>query len=199
MSPTEDTYVDVLATFKQSYEKINVLELKIYKLFTAKLYGNSNKRELQQKIDQAEEEIIAISASTAMQKCIGKIKNYGKSSRAVDVYLQFWLDLREKQIKHCQELQLEVIEKEPGTLQQQVEYAEKKKIEIKHLLKNHNHHQREVYLFDMVKNFAKNVADLLVNQRIDDDELKVAICIFEIYQDKQDWFNYKITLLKLSK
>ena len=40
--------------------------------------------------------------------------------------------------------------------------------------------------------FAENVAKLVVNQPINEDELEVALCIFEIQYEEIDDCNYKI-------
>ena len=50
----------------------------------------------------------------------------------------------------------------------------------------------------MVENIAQNMAELLVNQPIDDDDLKVTLCIFEIQHFKVDFCNYEIVQRSLS-
>ena len=114
-----------------------------------------------------------------MQSFLKKIETRGSSSRAVDVLLQLSLELIEKQIKHCREVQFKVVEEESGEFERQIGCFESKKIEVLHALKDSNHPKREDYLYKMVKNIARNVAKLNANQPIDDDELKVVLCIFE--------------------
>ena len=199
MSVTGDLNDEELTLFKRNFKEINILELKISKLFMAKWYDTSNIHKFCQQMDQAEDEIIEVLAQTTMQNCMQKIESYGKSSRAVDVFLQLSLDLVKKQIKHCQEVQVNIFEEESENFERKLQSFENKKIEIVFVLNDTNHPKRDDYLFEMVENIAQSVAKLLVNETIDDDELKVALCIFELQYEKLDLNDYLILGLKLSK
>ena len=133
-----------------------------------------------------------------MQKCMLKIQSFGNSSRAVVVFLRLSLDLVEKVINHCQVNRFKIVEKETE-LEENIKCLEKSKIEIHVLLKDDKHSNRKSFYDEMVANIAYNVANLLVNQPIDNDDLKVALCIYEIYCEKIDFGIYKIVQLKLCK
>ena len=186
-----------LALFKENFKEIDNLLLKILKLNTAKLYSQNEHN--QQQIHQARLEIVKIFASTRIQNCMEKIKSCGNSSRAVDVLLRLKLDLIEKEIEHCREIQLKVVEDEPGQLERQIKFLEDKKIQVELAITDANHPYREhcLHAFDMV--IAKNVAKLNAFQPIDDDDLKVALCIFEIQYQKINFCWRQIFKLKLYK
>ena len=133
-----------------------------------------------------------------MQNCMLKIQTFGNSSRAVVVFLRLSLDLVEKVINHCQVNRFKIVEKETE-LEENIKCLEKSKIEIHVLLKDDKHSNRKSFYDEMVANIAYNVANLLVNQPIDNDELKVALCVYEIYCEKIDFGIYKIVQLKLCK
>ena len=188
-----------LTLFKENYEEINTLQLKILKLYTAKRHDPSKIRQFRQQIDQAEGEIVEVLARTKMQNCLRKIDSCDDSSRAVDVFLRLSLDLVKKQVKHCQEVQIKCDVEASGISERQIGHYEKKKTEIEIVLYDGNHPKRKDYLFKIVWNIARNVAQLNANHSIDDNELKVALCIFEIQCDKLDDWKYRIEKLKISK
>ena len=196
---TENLYDEELALYKENLKEINALKLKIFQLYTAKLCDLSIKREINKKIEQAEGEIVKILARTTMQNCMQKIDNCNNSSPAVDVFLQLSLELVEKQIKHCREVQLKVLEEESGTLEGEIGNFEKMKVEILLVINDANHPKRKDYLFEIVHNITLNVADLLVNHPIDDDNLKVALCLFELLYDQVDECDYEIVMLKICR
>ena len=165
----------------------------------AKLYDLSKIQQFNQQMDQAEEEIVEVLARTTMQGWMQKIERCGKSSRAVDVFLQLSLDLAEKQIKHYRKVEFKVVGEESGTFEREIRRFENTKMEIVLVSNDINHPKRKDYLFEMVENIARNVAKILVNQPIDDDQLKVALCIFEIHNNEVDLYDYQIAELKFSK
>ena len=132
-----------------------------------------------------------------MQSCLQKIKIFGPSSRAGDVSLQLSIDHVEKLRKHCRKSHFEVFEKETE-IEGKIKCLEKSTILFDLVLKDANDRSREYFYNVMVENIAQNVAELLVNQPIDYDELRVALCIFEKYCEKIDIYNHKIIQLRLS-
>ena len=105
MPVTTDLYDEEVALFEDNYKEISILELKVFKLNTRKIYSQNENQHIQQEIRQASLDIVKILARTRMQNCMEKIKNNGNSSRAVDVSLRLSLDLIEKEIKYCQKIQ----------------------------------------------------------------------------------------------
>ena len=199
MSVTEELYDEVLTLFKNNCEEINVLKLKMYKLYTDEMYGLTTNGKLQQQIHQLQGEILRVLARTTMQSCMQKIKNIDNSSGAVNVFVRLSLELVEKKMKHCREIQFKVVEKEPGTLAREYERLENEKMEIELVLKDANHPERGKCLIEMVKNIAKTVAKLNFDPAADDDELKVALCLFELHYDMVDFYKLKIEGLKCCK
>ena len=199
MPVAEDLCDEELTLFEENYEEIFSLKLKIFKLHTDKLYGLNVNQHLQQEIKKAKEDIVKVQARTTMQNHLQKIESCNNSFRAVDIFLQFKLDLVEKEIKYYQEVKLETVDEKCGTLEREIERLENKQINIIHVLMDNNHHKREGYLLEIMGSFAENVAKLLVNQPIDEDELKVALCIFEIQNEEIDDCDYKNFELGLYK
>ena len=97
MQLAEDLNDEELTLFNVNYKEIHNFELKIFELDMAKLYGLNRNQQLQQEIKKAEGEKIDILAGTTMQNCMLKIKKFGISSRAVDVFLRLSLDLVKKE------------------------------------------------------------------------------------------------------
>ena len=201
MPVAEDLSVEELELFKDNYKEIHILELKIFQLYTGKFCGLRINQHSQQQIDQADGEILEILARTKMQSIMQKITRCGNSSRSVDVILRLSLELVEKEIKHCRIVHFEVVKKkkELKTLEREIERLENKKIEIMHVIHDTNHSKRADYLLEIVKHFARRVAKQLVREPINDDELKVALCIFEIQYHKVDSCNKQMLKLELSK
>ena len=199
MSVAEDLYDEELTLFKENYEEITCLGLKIFKLKTSTLFGLNTNQQLQQQIDQAEGDIVKVLARTTMQNCLQKIKSCNTGSRALDVILRLSLDLLENKINYGREVQCKVVEEESETLEKEIETIESNKIEMMNVLNDENHPERSFYLANVVENVAENVVELLVNNPIDDDELKVALSVFEIHYGNIDVLDYEILEQKLSK
>ena len=173
--------------------------LLIFKLYTDKLYSLNTHQNHQREFEKATGDIVKVQARTTMQNHLQKIKSCNTGSRAVDILLRGKFDLLEKQIKHYQEVQFKIAEKESEALDRKFERLKKKQIKIMHVLHDTNHHTRAEYLLEIVANFTENVAKLLVNQPIDDDELKVTLCIFQTQYYDVDDYDFEIFELILSK
>ena len=199
MSVAGELYAVELTLIKENFKEINNLELKKFKLNTNKSYGLNTNQELQQKIDQADVEIKEVRARTTRQICMQKVEGFDNSSRVLDAFLRLSLDLVEKKIVYCREIQFKISEKEQKTLKREIGLLESKAFKIVLLLNDTNHPDRKLYSLEMVRNFAWIVAKLLVNQPIEDDELKMALYMFEIKFHKVDFCNYQIVKLILSK
>ena len=74
MAVAEDLYDEELTLFEENFKEINILELKICKLYTAKLLSQNITQNHQQEIAQAEGEIIEVLGRTTIQSCMKKLK-----------------------------------------------------------------------------------------------------------------------------
>ena len=190
--PADDDLDDKeLTLFKENYEEINIIELKIFE------FQRYSGLDFDEQIDQAEEEILEIKARTTMQNCMQKIESFGNSSRAVDAFVRISLDLIEMEIKHCRDVPLQVAEEE--SIKREMENLEARKIKTELVLNDANHPERKEYYFQMVKNIASTMPMVLDYCPVHDEQLKIALCIFEIQYRKVDIINIEIVLLKLSK
>ena len=199
MPVAENLSEEELTLFEGHYEELMFLELKIFKLSRDKLYGINANRDLQQVTNKVGAEYVKVVARSTMQTCLQKVKNCNNSSRAVDVALRLSLDFLKRKLNHLQEVQLQVVEKGFGTIEKEIEILENKQIKFVNVLHEINHPKRANYLLVLVQSFAENVAKVLAIDPVDDDELKVALCTFELYYRKLDLCSYEILEQKLSK
>ena len=180
-----------LTLFKENYEEINIIELKIFE------FQRYSGLDFDEQIDQAEEEIIEIQARTEMQNCMQKTESFGNSSRAVDAFVRISLDLIEMEIKHCRDVPLQVAEEE--SIKREMENLEARKIKTEFVLNDASHPERKKYYIQMVQNIAVTLPMVLDDCPVHDEQLKIALCIFEIHYRKVDIINIEIVKLTLSK
>ena len=199
MSVAENLSVEELTLFTENCVELMSFEMKIFKLSKDKLYGLDINQDLKQETEKAEEGSAKVLARTTMQTCMQKMKSCNNNSRAVDVILRILLDLLENKINHYREVQFKVVENYSRKIENKIKVLQDNQVKIVNKLHDINHPERAYYLDSMVRHFAENVAKILVIDPIDDDELKVALCMFELYYKKLDWYYYQILEQKLSK
>ena len=170
--------------FKENFEYINILELKLFKLSMLLSYNsNGNHAQLERDSKQVRRQLSDFRASTSLQKSFAMIRTNGKCTEAVILFREQFLNLKKSAINHCREKNLYIPQKELEKLKKDY-----RRIKIAN---------EDYFTTILFTNMATIVWDQLVQKPNDDDELKVALCSFEIYHNKLDYFQDKINQLTI--
>ena len=164
-------FSDNINLLKEKLEIITFLEFKLFKLSMLLSYDpKENLAELGRESKQVARQAFDFQASTEMQKCLAMLKTEDKHTEAIIILREQILNLKKSQINHCREEKFYIPQNEIEKLENDYKIFEST---------NEN-----IWISSLFSNMATVVWDQLVQKPIDDEELKVALCSFEIHFNK---------------